>query len=55
MEKVALCRCLFLQSGLFIPGNGKALVKLKNGRGQTLLAASQNRGPLKLFLLRHPC
>jgi hypothetical protein len=41
-----------LQSGLFIPGNGKALVKLKNGRGQTLLAASQNRGPLKLFLLR---
>jgi len=39
-----------LQSGIFIPGNGKALVKLSNKNGQTLLAASQNRGPLKMFL-----
>jgi hypothetical protein len=41
-----------LQSGLFIPGNGKALVKLKNSKGQTLLAASQNRGPMKLFRVK---
>jgi hypothetical protein len=41
-----------LQSGLFLPGNGKGLVKLKNASGQTMLAASQNRGPLKLFLLK---
>ncbi len=40
-----------LQSGIFIPGNGKALVKLSNKNGQCLLAASQNRGPLKVFLL----
>jgi len=39
-----------LQSGLFIPGNGKALVKLSNKAGQCLLLASQNRGPLKMFL-----
>ncbi|GAC1419058.1 MAG: VCBS repeat-containing protein [Flavisolibacter sp.] len=38
-----------LESGWYIPGNGKALVKLRNGRGGTLLAASQNKGPLKLF------
>lgn len=38
-----------LQSGLYIPGNGKALVKLHNNRGGYYLAASQNNGPLKLF------
>jgi hypothetical protein len=42
-----------LQSGLFIPGNGKALVKLKNPNGQTLLAATQHRGPLKLFWMKN--
>lgn len=41
-----------LQSGLFIPGNGKALVKLKNSNGQTLLAVTQHRGPMKLFLMK---
>ena len=41
-----------LQSGIFIPGNGKALVKLKSASGQYLLAASQNRGALKLFKLK---
>jgi hypothetical protein len=35
--------------GLYIPGDGKALVKLKSSDGGLLLAASQNRGPLKLF------
>ena len=38
-----------LESGLYLPGNGKALVKLQNNRGGYYLAASQNNGPLKLF------
>jgi hypothetical protein len=41
-----------LQSGIFIPGNGKALVKLKGSSGNCLLAAGQNRGPLKIFQLK---
>ncbi len=40
-----------LQSGIFIPGNGKALVALKSAKGKYLLAASQNKGPLKIFEL----
>jgi hypothetical protein len=40
-----------LQSGIFIPGNGRALVKLKDSKGGYLLAGSQNRGPLKIFRL----
>lgn len=38
------------QSGIYIPGNGKALVSLTNKAGQTLVAASQNNGPLQIFL-----
>ncbi len=38
-----------LQAGLFIPGDAKALVKLKGPGNTYLLAASQNRGPLKIF------
>jgi hypothetical protein len=38
-----------LQSGLFIPGDAKALIKLKGAAGNYLLAASQNKGPLKIF------
>ena len=38
-----------LQSGIFIPGDGKALVELKGPDHAYLLAASQNKGPLKLF------
>ncbi|OKS86807.1 VCBS repeat-containing protein [Mucilaginibacter polytrichastri] len=41
-----------LQSGIYIPGNGKALVKLHSGKGKYLLAASQNKDALKLFELR---
>jgi hypothetical protein len=37
------------QSGIYIPGNGKALVKLQGSAGQYLVAASQNRGDLKIF------
>nr|MBC7613183.1 VCBS repeat-containing protein [Pseudopedobacter sp.] len=42
-----------LQSGLYIPENGKALVKLRNAKGGLLLAASQNRGPFKVFEQKH--
>ena len=40
------------QSGIYIPGNGKALVKLAGGSGNYLVAASQNRDALKLFELK---
>lgn len=40
------------QSGLFIPGNGKALALLKSAAGKNLIAASQNRGPLKIFEIK---
>lgn len=38
-----------MESGLFIPGNGKALVKIVDGKNQVLMSASQNRGNLELF------
>ncbi|HEY2721789.1 MAG TPA: VCBS repeat-containing protein [Chitinophagaceae bacterium] len=41
-----------LQSGIFIPGDGKAMVKLRSSDGKYLLAASQNKGPLKIFELK---
>jgi hypothetical protein len=41
-----------LESGIYIPGNGKALVKLRSKNGKYLLAAGQNRGPLKVFELK---
>jgi hypothetical protein len=37
------------QSGIFIPGNGKALVKLRSARNTYLVAATQNKSWLKLF------
>ena len=44
-----------LQSGIFIPENGKALVKLRSSDGAYLIAASQNKGPLKLFEANKRC
>ena len=41
-----------LESGIYIPGNGKALVNLRSSDGKYLVAASQNRGPLKVFELK---
>ena len=41
-----------LQSGIYIPGNGKALVKIRSKPGKYLVAAAQNRGPLKVFELK---
>jgi hypothetical protein len=44
-----------LQSGIFIPGNGKALVKLRSSDGKYLIAASQNKGALKVFQMNKDC
>jgi hypothetical protein len=53
MAKAALNRLSILQSGIYIPGNGKALVKLRDKTGNhMLLAASQNRDSLKVFKLK---
>jgi len=41
-----------MQSGIYIPGDGKALVKLRGANGSYMLAASQHLGALKLFELR---
>jgi ASPIC and UnbV/FG-GAP-like repeat len=41
-----------LQSGIYIPGDGKALVKLMGAGGKYLLAASQNRNAMKVFELK---
>ena len=41
-----------LQSGIYIPGNGKALVKLKTANEKYLVAASQFRDSLRVFELR---
>lgn len=43
-----------LQSGIYIPGDGKALVKLKGSNGKYLVAASQNKGLMKLYELKQP-
>src|SRR5258706_16106743 len=40
------------QSGIYIPGNGRALVKLLGSSGNYLVAASQNKDGLKLFELK---
>jgi ASPIC and UnbV/FG-GAP-like repeat len=41
-----------LQSGIYIPGNGKALVMLQGAGNKCLIAASQNRGALKILQLK---
>lgn len=43
-----------LQSGIFLPGNGKAMVQIAGANGYSCLAASENRGPLRLFELKEP-
>ncbi|MET4081407.1 hypothetical protein ABIB40_001353 [Pedobacter sp. UYP30] len=42
-----------LQSGIYLPGNGKALVGFQGSKGQYMLAASQNKGDVKIFQLKH--
>ncbi|SEJ72605.1 Repeat domain-containing protein [Dyadobacter koreensis] len=41
-----------LQSGLYIPGNGKALVKLRSSQGRYMMFSSQNRDIVKAFELK---
>lgn len=41
-----------LQSGIYLPGNTKSLVKLQDPSGNLLLAAGVNKGPLKLLSIR---
>jgi hypothetical protein len=43
-----------LQSGIYIPGDGKALVQLRDTRGNIMLAASQHKDSLKVFKLNIP-
>jgi hypothetical protein len=40
------------QSGIYIPGDGKALVKLRGAKGNYLLAATQNKDVMKIFELK---
>ena len=40
-----------LQSGIYIPGDGKALIKISGSAGHYLVAASEHSGPLKIFAL----
>jgi hypothetical protein len=40
-----------IQTGIFIPGDARALIKFKGADGNYLVAASQYRGPLQLFKL----
>jgi hypothetical protein len=41
------------QSGIFIPGNGRAFCILAAADNSPLLAASQNRGELKIFKMNN--
>ena len=38
-----------MQSGIYLPGNGKGLVTLAGAGNKYLLAASENKGPVKVF------
>jgi len=40
------------QSGWFIPGNGKSVIKIRRNDGKCIVASGQNRGPLKIYQLR---
>ncbi len=42
-----------LESGIYLPGDGKAMIKIRGINGRTYVIASQNRGPLKVWQSRH--
>jgi len=44
-----------IQSGWFVPGNAKSLIKLRNKNGQPLLIAGQNKGPIQVAKLNREC
>ncbi|HYO21678.1 MAG TPA: VCBS repeat-containing protein, partial [Flavisolibacter sp.] len=52
--KGAFTALSILQSGIYIPGNGKGLVKLRAASGNYLIAAAQNLDALKIFALKAP-
>jgi hypothetical protein len=41
-----------LESGLYLPGDQKALVRLRGAGGKCMIAASSYRGPLQLFAMK---
>jgi hypothetical protein len=41
-----------LESGWFVPGDAKALVKLRSANGKCLLVASRNKSSVKAFLYK---
>ncbi|AMR33757.1 RNA-binding protein [Mucilaginibacter sp. PAMC 26640] len=41
-----------MQSGIYIPGDGKALVKLRSAKGRYLIAATQYKDAMKVFELK---
>jgi hypothetical protein len=43
-----------LESGIFLPGNGKALTRMRDASGHYLVIASEHRGPLKMYQLNVP-
>ncbi len=43
----------YRESGFFVPGNGKAIVKLPLNDNQSLVIASQNQDSLKVFEFEH--
>jgi len=51
MVRAVLPRFPSLKAGICIPGNGKALVKLRSAAGDYLVAASQNKDVLKVYQL----
>jgi len=40
-----------LQSGIYLPGNGKGLARLRSADSNYLIAAGENRGPLRILKL----
>jgi hypothetical protein len=42
-----------MQSGLSVAGDAKALIRLRSAGNKYLVAASQNRGPLKLYACKN--
>jgi hypothetical protein len=40
-----------LQSGIYLPGNGKGLARLRSADSNYLIAAGENRGPLRILRL----
>jgi enediyne biosynthesis protein E4 len=39
-------------SGFYVPGDAKALAKIKNQKGENLIISTQNRGELKVFKMK---